>query len=80
MVSHENAEVKIASDKPRRFFYHFYKQKGRMSVHFAGACHVVDNIHCFVPCETKWNKRQPKLVMQGFARKLTILYGVAHLE
>lgn len=60
-----------------RFFYHYYKQKGKMSIHFRGACMVADNIECRVPCETKWNDRQPNLVMRGFASDVTIKNGTA---
>ena len=56
--------------KKYRFFYHFYKQKNKMSVHFRKSCTVVDNIECKVPCETKWKKTQPKLVMQGFCKEV----------
>ena len=58
--------------KKYRFFYHFYKQKGKMSVHFKKQCLLVDEIECGVPCETKWNRTQPKLVMRGFASSVTI--------
>lgn len=58
--------------KKYRFFYHFYKQKGKMSVHFRNICTVVDDIICDVPCETKWKHTQPKLVMQGFATIIEI--------
>jgi hypothetical protein len=53
-----------------RFFYHYYKQKGKMSIHFRDSCVVVDDVECNVPCETKWRKTQPRLVMQGFAKKV----------
>jgi hypothetical protein len=43
-----------------------------MTIHFRNKCELVDDIKCFVPCNTKWNKRQPYLVMQGFAKNLTI--------
>jgi len=43
-----------------------------MSVHFEGKCTVVDNIECQVPCETKWNKTQPFIVMRGFANEIII--------
>lgn len=58
--------------KKYRFFYHYYKAKGKMSVHFRDACYVVNDIICEVPCETKWNKTQPNLVMRGFANRLVI--------
>lgn len=56
-----------------RFFYHFYKQKGKMSVHFKGSCTIVDNVICNTPCETKWKLIQPRLVMQGFATSVTFI-------
>lgn len=58
--------------KQYRFFYHYYKQKKLMSVHFRGKCHVVKDIICERPCETKYNKRQPFLTMQGFANDVII--------
>lgn len=36
-----------------------------MSVHFRGKCHIVDNVECLVPCVTKWNQRQPNIVLRG---------------
>ena len=58
--------------KKYRFFYHYYKQKRRMSVHFRDTCHVTDNVECRVPCETKWNKTQPNLVMRGYASNIIV--------
>lgn len=58
--------------KRYRFFYHFYKQKKCMTVHFRGKCIPVDDVVCLVPCETKWNAKQPYLVMQGFAKDVRI--------
>ena len=59
-------------NKKYRFFYHYYKQYKAMSVHFKGKCYKTDNIICNVPTETKWNKRQPNLVVQGFANDIKI--------
>ena len=58
--------------KKYRFFYHYYKQKGKMSVHFRNTCMVAENIICEVPCETKWNNTQPRLVMRGYATEVII--------
>ncbi len=58
--------------KKYRFFYHYYKQKKKMSVHFRGKCYVVDDVWCDVPCQTKWNKTQPNLVMQGWAAEVYV--------
>ena len=63
--------------KKYRFFYHFYKQKGKMSIHFRNTCSVVNDIQCQVPCETKWKKTQPRLVMQGFAKNVYFIDGTA---
>lgn len=41
-----------------------------MSIHFKGRCYPASNIICNVPCETKWNKTQPNLVMRGFAKNI----------
>lgn len=51
-----------------------------MSVHFNGQCHRVDNVECKVPVETKWNKRQPMLVMRGFAKEVIIEDGKAVIQ
>lgn len=65
--------------KKYRFFYHYYKQKKAMSIHFKGTCSVIDNIVCKVHCETKWKKTQPQLVMQGFAEDVIIVNKTAYI-
>jgi len=30
------------------------------------------DVECSVPIETKWNKQQPKIVLQGWASNVTI--------
>lgn len=62
-----------------RFFYHFHKQKKCMTVHFKKQCISVNDIICRVPCNTKWNKRQPYLVMQGFCEEVKVSGGVAYI-
>jgi hypothetical protein len=57
----------------RRFFYHYRKCDGQMSVHFKGRCIPCKNVECAVACETKRNKRQPYLVMQGWATGISKL-------
>lgn len=51
-----------------------------MSVHFRNSCTVVDDIECLVPCETKWNKTQPQLIMRGFAKEVTIINNKAIIK
>ena len=43
-----------------------------MSVHYKGKCYVTDNVICKAPSETKWNKRQPNLVVRGFSSNIII--------
>lgn len=66
--------------KKYRFFYHYFKAKGKMSIHFRDKCAVVDNVICNVPCETKWKNRQPRLVMQGFCKEVEIKNGIAYIK
>ncbi len=55
----------------RSFFYHFNKPASRaagrpqISVHWRGACHIVDNIQCDVPTWGRLNKRQPMFTITG---------------
>lgn len=65
--------------KKYRFFYHFFKQKGKMSVHFKKSCTVVDDVICNVPCETKWKPTQPRLIMQGFAQDVKFVKNKAYI-
>jgi hypothetical protein len=68
--------------KPRRFFFHYNKpanlahRSPKLSIHWLGSCRIVDKIECQVPTESKINKRQPKVVMQGFANHITIVTEV----
>jgi hypothetical protein len=55
--------------KKYRFFYHYNKIKKCMTVHFRGQCILATNkLICEAVTESKKNKRQPYLVMQGFAK------------
>jgi len=66
----ENSEIR--KPKTYRFFYHYNKQNKKMTVHYRGICYLVKDIDCQVPCNSKWNKTQPNLVMQGFAKEVII--------
>lgn len=59
--------------KKYRFFYHYHKTNRGMTVHFKGQCIPCKNVICKVACNTKWNKGQPQLVMQGFAKEVKFL-------
>lgn len=43
-----------------------------MSVHFRGKCYTTNNIICLSPCQTKWKKTQPYLVMEGFTTDILV--------
>lgn len=66
--------------KKLRFFYHYRKQTGGMSIHFKDKCSVVDNVICKVACETHWRKTQPMLVMRGFCKNVKIENGIGIIE
>lgn len=59
-------------EKPRRFFFHYNKRLHRATIHWNGVCIPVDDIRCYVPTQTKWNKRQPRFVVQGKAKNVEI--------
>jgi hypothetical protein len=65
--------------KTYRFFYHYNKQHKKMSVHFRKQCLIVDDVVCNVPCESKWNKTQPNLVMRGFSTDVQIKNNKAYI-
>jgi hypothetical protein len=62
----------------RTFFFHYNKIASRamgkpvLTVHWRGKCIRVSNIQCWVPVETKFNKRQPHVVMKGKANDVVI--------
>lgn len=43
-------------------------------------CHVVARVVCRVPTETKANARQPRGVVRGYCRTVTVAGGVATIE
>jgi hypothetical protein len=56
--------------KKKRFFFHFRKSTGALTLHWNKQCIPINNIECNVPVETKWNKIQPKVVLRGFAKEI----------
>lgn len=68
------------------FYFHYNKPaslsagKPKLSVHYRGLCNIVDKVICAVPCESRINKRQPRVVMAGWAQRLRICRGVAVLD
>lgn len=64
-------------NKKYRFFFHYFKSKKKMSVHFRDKCVIVDDVKCNCPAETKWRKTQPNLILQGFCKNVEIENNVA---
>ncbi len=50
-----------------------------MTIHFKKQCFIVENIVCDAPCETKWNKSQPNLVMQGFCIQVKVENEIGYI-
>jgi hypothetical protein len=65
--------------KPKRFFFHFNRpasQKAgtpKMSVHWDNSCQIVDKVVCAAPTQSKINKHQPRVVMQGTTTTVNIV-------
>jgi hypothetical protein len=59
--------------KKYRFFFHYRHQTKSMSIHYRGKCVPVKEVICNAPCETKWNKTQPVLVMQGYSSNVEFI-------
>lgn len=53
--------------KKYRFFLHYNKPHNAVTVHFRGKCLIAKDVACHVPTFSKFNKSQPRFVMQGFA-------------
>lgn len=56
--------------KRYRFFFHYRKSTGGMTVHFRGKCYPCVDVVCTVNCRTKRNKTQPRLVLEGWCTNL----------
>lgn len=62
--------------KKYRFFLHYNKPLTKIrgvhtwSVHFKKRCYFTENIECKVATESKTNKTQPYVVMQGMATEI----------
>jgi hypothetical protein len=65
--------------RSKRFFFHFRKSTGDLTLHWNKQCIPIKDIECRVPLETKWNKQQPKIVLQGFAKEVKIVNNKAYI-
>jgi hypothetical protein len=64
--------------KPRSFWFHYNKPASikagypRLSIHYMGKCHIVNEIECNVYTKTRLRSQQPKCVIAGT--------GIVHIE
>jgi hypothetical protein len=65
------------------FFFHYNKPvsmsagEPRLSVHFRDTCMIVKAIECAVPIKSRNRRTQPRCVMSGRAREVTVKNGIA---
>jgi hypothetical protein len=70
----------------KRFFFHYNKPASQAqgctvwSIHYNGSCHLVLEIDCKVPTQSKSNARQPRAVIVGKCDKITIVNERAIIE
>jgi hypothetical protein len=70
----------MSASTRRRFFFHYNKHTGFMTVHYRGVCIPVKDVKCLVPVETKYNKTQPRLVLRGWAEAVTVHEQLAVIQ
>jgi hypothetical protein len=83
MLTKRSAQLLVKRSGQTRFFYHYNKQTKRMTVHYQGKCLPADDLAIMVPAESKFSKRQPRVVMQGWAstvRAVPISNGWTRVE
>jgi mannose-6-phosphate isomerase-like protein (cupin superfamily) len=57
--------------KLKAFWFHYNKPESRkhgkniLTVHYEGKCHIVEDIKCNVPTETRHRNTQPYCVLAG---------------
>ena len=55
-----------------RFFFHYRRSTGGMTVHFKGKCYPCKNGNCDRACNTKYSETQPKLVLQEWCETIIV--------
>lgn len=67
------------NEKKYRFYFHYNKPLSKLknehywTVHYKKQCLTATEIQCNVITESKTNKLQPFVVMQGFAQSVEII-------
>lgn len=66
----------MQKERKYRFFLHYNKPLSKerrthlWTVHFRKKCYIAENIECNVITESKTNRTQPYVVMQGMAKEI----------
>ena len=64
-----------------RFWYHYNKPESRktgkpvMTIHYRDRCTMAEEIICEVPTETHKRRRQPHIVVRGWAEEVEYIWG-----
>ena len=64
--------------KKFRFYFHYNKPKSKLTdrcvltLHFHDGCHTVNALEIETPTETHEQLSQPKCIVRGWAKKITI--------
>ena len=66
--------------RKKRFFFHFRKSTGELTLHWNKQCIPIKNVVCNVPLETKWNSQQPRVVLRGYAKEIIIDNKIATIN
>lgn len=76
----------MALQKRYAFWFHYNKpaskEAGKMqwTLHYRGACHLIDGINCAVPTRSYPRNRQPLAVMLGKCVDVKIRNKVAYIQ
>ncbi len=72
--------------RPKSFWFHYNKpassqaKKPQITIHYDKQCHIVDNVICEVPTAGRIRNSQPRWVVAGKTKGITIKDGVATIS
>lgn len=84
-TSKQQGTRKTNTNKKISFFYHYNKPESKrtgtekISLHFQGKCHIVNNVDIRVPTYGKKRKEQPNFVVAGQANDIKIRNKIAYI-
>ena len=70
-----------------RTFWYYYNEpasqvagKPQITIHYRGACHIVDNFECHVLTWGHIRKEQPRFVVKGRCKEITFINNQALIQ